>query len=169
MKKLFLMMTVLMASLCLQAQTKFHDVELNEAKGPVKAIKMTLMGADINIDFSQDGKMQRAGMADAVYDAEGYLQSAKWEMRGQQVAVSFKWENGKLKSQTVNVMGNDITTAYTYNDNGAPASQEMNLGGQTMSIPYTDYKYDSHGNWTSRKTTMMGQEIETSRTITYYE
>lgn len=168
MKKLFLMMTVLAASVCMQAQTKYHDVELNEAKGPVKSIKMEMMGQPVDIQFTQDGKMQREGLADAVYDANGYLQSAKWDMRGQQISVSFKWDGGKLKSQSVNVMGNDFTTSYSYNEQDVPATQEMNMGGQQMTIPYTDYKYDDHGNWISRKVSMMGREMETKRTIEYY-
>jgi hypothetical protein len=45
----------------------------------------------------------------------------------------------------------------------------MDMGGQEMSIPYTDYKYDDHGNWISRKVSMMGQEMEQTRTIEYYE
>jgi hypothetical protein len=38
-----------------------------------------------------------------------------------------------------------------------------------MEMPFTDYKYDSHGNWISRKMSMMGQEMEQTRTIEYYE
>ena len=45
----------------------------------------------------------------------------------------------------------------------------MNIQGQDMTSPYTDYKYDDHGNWISRKASMMGREMEQTRTITYYE
>ena len=41
--------------------------------------------------------------------------------------------------------------------------------GQEINTPYTDYKFDDHGNWISRKTEMMGREIEQKRTIQYYE
>ena len=81
----------------------------------------------------------------------------------------YKWENGKIVSQTMNMMGRDVTTKRTYNDKGAVASESMDMGGQEMSIPYTDYKYDDHGNWISRKVSMMGQEMEQTRTIEYYE
>jgi hypothetical protein len=90
-------------------------------------------------------------------------------MRGQQMEVKYTWENGRVKSQTMNMMGNDFTITYTYNDKGALASQSMNMGGQEMVSPYTDYKYDSHGNWISRKTSMMGRDMEQTRTIEYYE
>jgi hypothetical protein len=43
------------------------------------------------------------------------------------------------------------------------------MGGQEMENPYTDYKYDAKGNWISRKASMMGQEMEQTRTIEYYE
>ena len=169
MKKIFMMMAMLAVSFAMQAQTKFHDVEANDATGPVKSITSQMMGRDIVITFTQDGKMQREGMSDAKYDANGYLISAKNEMRGQQMEVKYTWENGRVKSQTMNMMGNDFTITYTYNDKGALASQSMNMGGQEMVSPYTDYKYDSHGNWISRKTSMMGRDMEQTRTIEYYE
>jgi hypothetical protein len=43
------------------------------------------------------------------------------------------------------------------------------MGGNEMESAFTDYKFDEKGNWISRKTSMMGQEIEMTRTITYYE
>ena len=169
MKKVMMMIACLATSFALQAQTKFHDVELNDATGPVKKMIVEAMGQPQTITFTQDGKMQREGMTDAKYDAEGYLQSAKMSMRGQETTVTYKWKDGKVVSQSMNMMGNDITTTYTYNDKGAIASQSMNFGGQEMVMQYTDYKYDAKGNWISRKTNMMGQDMEQTRTIEYYE
>ena len=168
MKKVFMMMVLLALPFAMQAQTKFHDVEANDATGAVKSIKMNMMGRDMVINFSEDGKMQREGMSDAKYDADGYIQSAKMSFQGQEVTTSFKWENGKVKSQTVNIMGQDMTTTRTYNEKGAPATESIDMGGREMTMPYTDYKYDDHGNWISRKTSMMGQEMEQTRTIEYY-
>ena len=169
MKKVLMMLTLMALPFAIQAQTKFHDVELNEATGLVKSISMSLMGQPINMQFDKEGKMQREGLSDAVYDANGYLQSAKMDMRGQQIEVSYKWENGRVKSQTMGMMGNAFTIGYSYNDKGDVAAQLMNIGGQEMSMPYTDYKYDDRGNWISRKSEMMGREIEQTRTIEYYE
>ena len=153
----------------MQAQTVFHDVEASEAHGAVKKISQDMMGRQQVTTFGQDGKMQRDGMSDPVYDANGYLQSAKMSMRGQETTITFKWQDGKLVSQSMSMMGNDITTTFTYNDKGAVASQTMNFGGQEMKMEYTDIKYDAKGNWISRKTSMMGQEMEQTRTIEYYE
>ena len=120
MKKVMTLLAMLAIPFAMMAQTKFHDVELNEATGPVKSISTSVMGRDQVTTFTQDGKMQREGMSNPVYDAEGYMQS-------------------------------------------------MNMMGQDMNIPFTDYKYDEKGNWISRKSSMMGQEVEQTRKIEYYE
>ena len=169
MKQVMMMLALLAIPFAMQAQTKFHDVEANEAKGPVKSMIVNVMGRAQTINFTKEGKMEREGMTDAVYDAEGFLQSAKMSFQGQSFTISYKWENGRVVSQSMEVMGNQVTTKRTYNEQGAPASESMNMGGQEMSTPYTDYKYDDHGNWISRKASMMGQEMEQTRTIEYYE
>ena len=168
MKKLLIVTLLLALPFAMRAQTKYHDVELNEASGAVKTIRTQLMGQDIVITFTEDGKMQREGMTDAKYDAHGYMLSAKMSMRGMEVQVTYQWENGKLKSQSMNMMGQTITISRTYNEKGAPATESINMGGQEMSSPYTDYKYDDHGNWISRKGTMMGQEMVQTRSIEYF-
>jgi len=169
MKKMMMMVAVLAVSLGLQAQTKFHDVELNEAKGAVKSIQSNRMGQDIVINFTQDGKMSQQGMKDAKYDADGYLQSAKMEMMGNEIEITYKWENGHVVSQKMNIMGQDMEVKRTYNDDGTPKADIMDMGGQQMESPYTNYKFDDKGNWISRSGEMMGQTMEQTRTITYYE
>jgi hypothetical protein len=168
MKKVMMMIAALAMTVAMQAQTKFHDVEANEAKGPVKTMTMEMMGNSRTINFSEDGKMQSAEMSDAVYDADGFLQSAKMSIQGQSVEMKFAWENGRLKSQTINMMGQDIKTSFNYDENGVVKSQSIDMGGQVMESPYSDYKFDDHGNWISRKASMMGQEITTTRSFTYY-
>lgn len=169
MKKVMMMMAMLAVSFAMQAQTKFHDVEANEATGPVKCIKTDMMGRVQVIDFTKEGKMQSEDISDAVYDADGYMQSAKMSVQGMSTTVKYTWKDGRIASQAMEVMGQEMVTKVTYNDKGAIASQTLNAGGQEISIPFTDYKYDDHGNWISRKTSMMGQEMEITRTIEYYE
>ena len=164
------MMLALMAiPFAMQGQTKFHDVEANEAQGPVKKISQNIMGHNQVTTFSQDGKMQREGVTDAVYDANGFLQSMKMSFQGNEVTIKYTWKDGKLATQSMDMMGNPMTFIFTYNDKGAIASQSMDMGGQEMKMEYTDYKYDAKGNWISRKTQMMGQDMEQTRTIEYYE
>ena len=169
MKNFFLMFAMLALPFAMQAQTVFHDVEANEASGKVKKIESNQMGRQQIVNFSPEGKMQQEGLTDAKYDANGYLQSAKISFQGFESTVNFKWENGKLISQSLDMNGQTITTTLGYNDKGAVSSQTMNFGGQEMKMEYSDIKYDAKGNWISRKTSMMGQEIEMTRTIEYYE
>ena len=170
MKKVVMMMALLAIPFAMMAQTKFHDVEANEATGPVKKIVSNTMGREQVTNFTKEGKMEREGLTNAVYDAEGFLQSATMTMmQGQAVDVKYKWENGRIVSQSMNMMGRDMVTKRTYNDKGAVVSQTMDMGGQEMKMEYTDIKYDAKGNWISRKTSMMGQEMEQTRTIEYYE
>jgi len=169
MKKLTMMIAALAMAMSMQAQTKFHDVEANEAKGAVKSISMTMMGMPRNTNFTQDGKMQQDGLTDAKYDENGYIQSAKMSMQGQEAEVKFAWENGRLVKQTINAMGQEIVQALVYDENGQVKAQKMNMMGQDIEVPFTDYKFDDKGNWISRKMSMMGQEMEVTRIITYYE
>ena len=169
MKKLFMMIAMLALPFAMQAQTTFHDVEANDATGKVKKIESSQMGRQQVITFSPEGKMQQEGLSDAKYDANGYLQSAKMNARGMDIVVTYKWENGKIKSQSMDMGGQGFSMTFAYNDKGAVVSQTMDMGGQEMKMEYTDIKYVAKGNWISRKTSMMGQEMEQTRTIEYYE
>ena len=169
MKKFTMIIAALAMTMAMQAQTKFHDVEANEAQGKVKSIAMTMMGQPRNTEFSEDGKMKQEGLSDAKYDENGYIQEATMNVMGQTATVKFAWENGKLFSQTIDAAGQQIKQTMVYDENGQVKAQKMNMMGQDIEVPFSDYKFDDKGNWISRKTNMMGQEIEMTRTITYYE
>lgn len=169
MKKVMMMIAMLAVSFAMQAQTKFHDVELNEATGPVKKMIVRAMGPEQTVSFTKEGKMEREGMSETVYDENGFLQMAKMSVMGQEITVKYKWENGRVVGQSMNMMGRDVVVKRTYNEKGAPSADTMDMDGQEMSTPYTDYKYDDHGNWISRKVSMMGQEMEQVREIEYYD
>jgi len=169
MKKLVMMFAMLTLPFVMQAQTAFHDVELNNATGKVKKIESNQMGRQQIVNFTPEGKMQQEGMSDAQYDANGYLQSAKMSAMGMDMTVTYKWENGKLKGQSMDMGERGFAITFEYNDKGAVNVQTMNFGGQEMKMEFTDIKYDAKGNWISRKTSMMGQEMEQTRTIEYYE
>ena len=170
-----MMIALLAVPFALQAQTKFHDVELNEATGPVKSITQSgMMGrGEQVIKFTQDGKMQADGLSGQVYDENGFLQKAERAVQGPQgdmkITTTYKWENGKVKSQSIDFGQGAMTQVFTYNEKGAPASMSMDMMGNAMETPYTDYKYDNRGNWISRKMSMMGREMEQTRKIEYYE
>ena len=169
-----MMLALLALPFAMQAQTKFHYLELNECTGPVKSITQSgMMGrGEQVINFTEDGKMQAEGLSGLVYDENGYLQKAERSIETPQgnmkISTSYKWENGKVKSQSMDFGQGSMTQVFTYNDKGALASMSMDMMGNTIETPYTDYKYDDHGNWISHKTSMMGQEIEQTRKIEYY-
>lgn len=167
MKKIMMMIAMLAIPFAMQAQ-KFHDVEANDAKGAVKSITTSMMGQEMKTTFSEDGKMTSGNLTEAVYDENGYIKSAKMDMRGQSTEVKFTWENGRLKTQTMSMMGNEIIQTYNYDEEGHVKSTSVNFGGQAMEQPFTEYKFDEKGNWISRKTSMMGQEMKFERTIEYY-
>lgn len=169
MKKVFLMLMLLAVPFAMQSQTVFHDAEANEAQGAVKKISQDVIGHMQVTTFTQDGKMQREELSNASYDANGYLQSFTMSVQGQSIDVKLTWKDGKLASQSMEMMGSPMVVSFSYNDKGAVAAQSINMGGQEMKMEYTDYKYDAKGNWVSRKTSMMGQEIEQTRTIEYFE
>lgn len=169
MKKALLTLAVLAVPFALQAQTKFHDVEVHEASGPVKKIEGSQMGQKQIINFTQDGKMQQDGVTDMKYDENGYLQSATMSMNDMSMSSTYQWENGQFKGQSVNIMGQSMVNTLKRDDKGAIIGASMDMGGQKMDMDYKDIKYDAKGNWISRKITVMGQEIEQTRTIEYYE
>ena len=159
------MLVLFVVPFAMQAQT-YHDVEANDAKGPVKSITTSMMGQSQTITFTQDGKQE--GLNKAVYDDNGYLQSAEQDNQMGTIKVTYKWENGKIKSQSMDMMGQQMPMNYVYNEKGELIKQTMSMMGQDMVIEHSDYKYDDHGNWISRKTSVMGQSMESPRTIVYY-
>ena len=169
MKKILTMIVLLAAAFTVQAQTKFHDVEANDAKGAVKKISTEIMGRPQVTSFSKEGKMEREGLSDAVYDANGYIQSFTMNTQFGSINMKVTWENGRVKAQSADINGQQMVTTYNYDEKGVITSTGMNMGGQEMSNPYTDYQFDSKGNWISRKTSFMGQDVTQSRTIEYYE
>lgn len=173
MKKVFMLLAMMAIPFAMQAQTKFHDVELNEATGPVKSITSNMMGREQVTTFTQEGKMQAEGLSGQVYDADGYLQKAAREVETPQgnmkITTTYKWENGRVKSQEMDFGQGSMTQVFKYDEKGVPTSMSMDMMGQEINTPYTDYKFDDRGNWISRKTEMMGREIEQKRTIQYYE
>lgn len=154
------MVAMLAVSFALQAQTKYHDVEFNEAKGPVKYIK----GEGGVIIFTRDGKMSREDMSDAKYDANGYLQSFKIETQGKVSEITYNWENGRVGSLKIN----NIEFKSTYNDDGTLKALITDAGEQKYGYTYANYKFDEKGNWISRTGEFMGQITEQTRTIEYY-
>jgi len=168
MKKMMMMIAMMAMPFAMQAQ-KYHDALAFDAKGPVKSITVSMMGNSQTTNFTQEGKLESSEqLSDIVYDDNGYIKKAKMNMMGQSIDVTFLWENDVLKGQTMSVMGQEMKSIRNYDSNGMVTSDTVDMGGQTMETPYSDYKFDEKGNWISRKASMMGNEMEFTRTIVYY-
>ena len=55
MKKLTMMIAALAMCVAMQAQTKLHDGEADQAKGAVKSISTSVMGMHRNTNYTQEG------------------------------------------------------------------------------------------------------------------
>ena len=82
MNRILTTLALLAVVLCTQAQMKYHDMEVNEVKGPVKSITMKDWGRPVVTYISPEGKMSCEKLLDAVYDENGYLQSIVSQLGG---------------------------------------------------------------------------------------
>lgn len=177
MKKIFFVLASVAITLASQAQTKFHDVEANDAKGPVKTVtvKSDEKGQQV-FSFSAEGKIESNATCtinNAVYDSNGYVLSYILTAAGQKTEVSYVWENGRVKNQTCKVGGFTLVNTCVYDKNGRMTSQIVNMGNIKTEATNYDFKFDDHGNWISRKTKVkvMGHEkvTTTTRSFEYYQ
>ncbi len=169
MKKVLTFLALLAIPFVLMAQKEFHDARIHMATGHIKSITASVMGTSRVITFTHDGKMMQEGMSNPIYDAKGYLQSMSFSVEGMPSTVKYKWENGRVTSSVLNVMGTIITTKHTYDEKGANIMDVLIMKEQEIQTQYSDYKYDERGNWISRKAYMAGQTIENTRKIEYYK
>jgi hypothetical protein len=163
---------ILLLALCVtmgvSAQMRYHDVELNDAKGKVKSISTNsvVWGEPklITIEFTVDGKQK--GVRDAEYDSNGYLIKSTNKNNENTVTTKYIWENGRQIEVVTATSINDITMSFKlkYNNKG----EQIELAMDTFKYQYSDYKYDATGNWISRKRSFLGQQDTETRTIVYY-
>ena len=105
MKKVVMMMAMLAVSFTALAQSKFHDVEANEATGPVKSISTNMMGRDVVVKYTyndkgaiaaqtmdMDGQEMNMPYIDYKYDDRGNWISHKSSMMGREMEQTRKIE-----------------------------------------------------------------------------
>ena len=114
-KTALMTLALLALPFAMQAQTKFHDVEANDAKGAVKSITTSMMGQSQTITFTQDGKQEN--LKNATYDENGYLMN----MMGQEMVIEH--------------------SDYKYDDKGNWISRKTSVMGQSMEAPRTIVYY----------------------------
>ncbi len=166
--KTILLFLALCITMGVSAQMRYHDAELNDAKGKVKSISTTavVLGESklITIEFTVDGKQK--GVRGAEYDSNGYLIKSTNKNNEITVTTKYIWENGRLIEAVNTTSINDITMSIKlkYNNKG----EQIECAMDTFKYQYSDYKYDSKGNWISRKRNFLGQQETETRTIEYY-
>ena len=170
MRKLFMTLALVAVAGGGMAQTQFHDKEVNEVKGPVKAVIIKNWGKPIVTTISPEGKMECEKMSDAVYDENGYLQSLVSQVGGKKSATftTFIWENGRVKTQIATRKNKKVVTNNVYDDRGILVRQIIETDGHEQIFDFYDIQLDDHGNWISRKTKVAGLEVMYPRTIEYY-
>ena len=171
MNRILTTLALLAVVLCTQAQMKYHDMEVNEVKGPVKSITMKDWGRPVVTYISPEGKMSCEKLLDAVYDENGYLQSIVSQLGGKKsiTNVSFIWENGRVKTQIAVRKNKKTITTNPYDERGILVHQDIESDGHVTEFDFYDIILDDHGNWIRRSTKVAGIEIMYPRTIEYYE
>lgn len=171
MNRILTTFALLVICLSSQAQMKYHDLEVNEVKGPVKSVTMKNWGKPIVTYISPEGKMSCEKLSDAVYDENGYLQSIVSQIGGKKsiTHTKFIWEDGKVKTQIATRKNKTVITTNTYDDRGILVHQTIETDGHLVEYDFYNIQLDDHGNWIARFTKVAGIEIKYPRTIEYYE
>lgn len=143
-----------------------NDLATFDLKGNVKKC---VMGSDTR-EFDRNGKLIVSGNQEIIYDNKGRISEIKVGIDG--LGGGFKYEydnNGRVKIEIslLSILGNtaEVRDQFFYNNKGQIVKCYLTTnGGAEQTIIYSDYEYDSHGNWISRK---KNGNTET-RTIEYY-
>ena len=185
-----------------QPQYKSPDLKMMQAKGNVRTIegsfeefsywtesKKIIFNRDGVFAFTLDKKFLSELEGEVERDEYGRFITINALMLGNTIN-SFEYNNdGFIAKYYFSMEGCSSTTRYEYNDNDdlvkkISTSECVGLGERyTSETTYSNYKYDSHGNWISRKCKTVSKnydefdelmEANTSndtetRKITYYE
>lgn len=144
-----------------------NDLATFDLKGNVKKC---VMGSDTQ-EFDRNGKLIVSGNQEIIYDNKGRISEIKVGI--DRLGGGYKYEydnNGRVKIEVslLSLLGNtaEMRNQFFYNNKGQIVKKILTTNdGAEQTIIYSDYTYDSHGNWISRKKD--GSTIET-RTIEYY-
>jgi formylglycine-generating enzyme required for sulfatase activity len=154
-------------------QVRYHDVEYHEAKGKVKSITYPPGPDETEAsigEFTIDGKEK--GPTGAEYDSNGYRVSEKYtpDEDGSITTAKIMWKDGRVFKAIASDKEITYTLNYKYNAKGELIERSLSIGDtkSDFKYQYSDYKYDSKGNWISRKIVFMEEQWTETRTIVYY-
>lgn len=171
--KTILLLLALCVTMGVSAQMRYHDVELNEAKGKVKSITYP-PGPDETEpsigEFTIDGKEK--DLTGVQYDSNGYRVSEKYtpDEDGSITTAKIMWKDGRVFKAIASAKDMTYTLNYIYNAKGELIEMSLSMGDtkSDFKYQYSDYKYDASGNWISRKRVFMNEQWTETRTIVYY-
>lgn len=118
---------------------------------------------------------------ETIYDTAGNIASTVIHTKGKSVAddgdtsMTILYSSNNLMIQTITELKTDngsqsIVMVPTYNSHSAIEKLTLTTSEGSFSIKYSDYKYDSHGNWIYRVKSQEGYGIRIEeRQIEYYE
>ena len=144
----------------------FKDYLTFDLKGNVKKVTYD----NKSREFDKNGKLMASENEKVLYDNEGRISEIKVEVNSLGGGSKYKYDSyGRVEFETIylSVLGNtkEEKNHVFYNEKGQVVKiAYTNWLGEGVRT-YSDYIYDNHGNWISRKEN--GTTIE-KRSIEYY-
>lgn len=176
--KIFRMLFILALSLSFSvasAQTEFHGEAAYGLKGNVKKVKLKtksrLQYLPKSASFTRDGRIARSLIN---YDEAGYPTGYNLSGRKDFVSLEITYNQDKMPETMVlvNGMRNPPMKSEFHNYYSSSGQLEKTVlstpsrSDFSITFYYSDYKYDSEGNWIERTVDLekkVGENVETDR------
>lgn len=156
---------------------KSADLIFFELSGPVKSCEMTdYRQAKSTVGFDRKGSWDQTyndKKVNVVRDSNGHMTRLTG---GSAIDGKYYWEDDEKYSwaeDNANINDRD-SNDFSYNADGSMKTRAKDTKDGRYYFRFSDYVFDSHGNWTSRKVAVSKSNAtpETyteTRVITYYE
>lgn len=193
MKKFFFGLLMMLAPLSMSAQ-EYHSAAMYEATGPVKEIVFNKVKKEFKkqtVKFLESGREEWSLMT---FNDEGYPVNSSQKVGALKENIDITWNPDNTVAgieQFSDVLGKSgMSISFSYAGSSAPSGMKVEywkpkkgtderVVSEIVEYTFSDYEYDSHGNWIGRKvvkvTEELGKKPKTSqtqyiqtRTISYY-
>lgn len=142
-KYLFLLVTM-MAATTAWAQ-KYHDAKSDQIFGNAKSVTMSDGGGTQTMTYTNDGRIIMPGMSNPQYNGYGYMTGCNMTMNGMTGNMVFYYDSKwQVTKQVMSIAGGSITQEYTYNANGTVRTETTTMSGDGMTQSMTiSYTYQT--------------------------
>lgn len=153
-----------------QSSKSFNDIATFDLKGNVKKC----ISDSRTYEFAKNGKYRPHENEEVEYNEKGRIFSIT---QGTRRFERYEYDSyGRIEEKFLILSFALEESIYDfkiqYNSKGNVVKEniyDLASGNLTNTFSYSDYQYDSHGNWVSRKRTPSNGKIETeTRSIEYY-